>query len=49
VVIDIRHPDNAEEQPLGWPLRCKRCPFYALSVSKGWMTRQYLLYCDKAS
>jgi tRNA uracil 4-sulfurtransferase len=50
VVIDIRHPDAAEDEPLALAgIEVVALPFYALnSKFKGLdETRQYLLYCDK--
>jgi thiamine biosynthesis protein ThiI len=50
VIIDIRHPDNAEEQPLELPgIEVQTLPFYALNSRFKELdaTRQYLLYCDK--
>ena len=50
VVIDIRHPDVVEEQPLALPgIEIQPLPFYALNNRfKGLdSNRQYLLYCDK--
>ncbi|TBU87419.1 tRNA uracil 4-sulfurtransferase ThiI [Phytopseudomonas dryadis] len=50
VVIDIRHPDSAEEQPLELPgIEVQALPFYALNSRFKELdaTRQYLLYCDK--
>ncbi|MNF50009.1 tRNA sulfurtransferase [compost metagenome] len=50
VIIDIRHPDNAEEQPLELPgIEVQTLPFYALNSRFKELdaNRQYLLYCDK--
>ncbi|MCG4452390.1 tRNA 4-thiouridine(8) synthase ThiI [Pseudomonas sp. MMS21-TM103] len=50
VIIDIRHPDNAEEQPLELPgIEVQTLPFYALNSRFKELdaSRQYLLYCDK--
>lgn len=50
IIIDVRHPDDAEQKPLGItgnqviPL-----PFFNLGKSVDQLDRQqtYLLYCDK--
>ena len=50
VIIDIRHPDNAEEHPLELPgIEVQTLPFYALNSRFKELddARQYLLYCDK--
>jgi thiamine biosynthesis protein ThiI len=50
VVIDIRHPDACEEQPLELSgVEVQALPFYALNSRFKELdaTRQYLLYCDK--
>ncbi|HEX8540847.1 MAG TPA: tRNA uracil 4-sulfurtransferase ThiI [Pseudomonas sp.] len=50
VVIDIRHPDAQEDQPLQLPgIEIQALPFYALNSRFKELdnTRQYLLYCDK--
>jgi thiamine biosynthesis protein ThiI len=50
VVIDIRHPDAQEDQPLVVPgIEIQTLPFYALNSRFKELdyTRQYLLYCDK--
>lgn len=50
VVIDIRHPDAQEDQPLELDgIEIKALPFYALNSRFKELdpTRQYLLYCDK--
>ncbi|HEX8543083.1 MAG TPA: tRNA uracil 4-sulfurtransferase ThiI [Pseudomonas sp.] len=50
VVIDIRHPDAQEDQPLNLPgIEIQALPFYALNSRFKELdnTRQYLLYCDK--
>jgi len=50
VVIDIRHPDAQEDQPLELPgIEIQTLPFYALNSRFKELdyTRQYLLYCDK--
>ena len=50
VVIDIRHPDAQEDQPLELDgIEVKALPFYALNSRFKELdpTRQYLLYCDK--
>jgi thiamine biosynthesis protein ThiI len=50
VVIDIRHPDAAEDQPLLVPgVEVRALPFYALNnrFKELDSNRQYLLYCDK--
>jgi thiamine biosynthesis protein ThiI len=50
VIIDIRHPDAAEDQPLELPgIEVQAVPFYALNSKFKELdeNRQYLLYCDK--
>lgn len=50
IVIDIRHPDQIEENPLLLSgIEAKQIPFYAINqqFSKLDATRQYLLYCEK--
>jgi thiamine biosynthesis protein ThiI len=50
VVVDIRHPDAQEDQPLVLPgIEIQALPFYALNSRFKELdnTRQYLLYCDK--
>ncbi|KJK19932.1 tRNA uracil 4-sulfurtransferase ThiI [Pseudomonas sp. NPDC087612] len=50
VVIDIRHPDAQEDQPLELDgIEVQALPFYALNSRFKELdaTRQYLLYCDK--
>jgi len=50
VVIDIRHPDSAEDEPLELPgIEVQTLPFYALNSRFKELdaNRQYLLYCDK--
>lgn len=50
VVIDIRHPDAQEDQPLELDgIEVKTLPFYALNSRFKELdpTRQYLLFCDK--
>ncbi|NBA94124.1 tRNA uracil 4-sulfurtransferase ThiI [Pseudomonas sp. R5(2019)] len=50
VVIDIRHPDAQEDQPLELDgIEVKAMPFYALNSRFKELdnTRQYLLYCDR--
>lgn len=50
VIIDIRHPDAQEDQPLELEgIEVKVLPFYALNSRFKELdaTRQYLLYCDK--
>ncbi|MCU1723420.1 tRNA uracil 4-sulfurtransferase ThiI [Pseudomonas sp. 5P_5.1_Bac1] len=50
VVIDIRHPDAQEDQPLELDgIEVQTLPFYALNSRFKELdaTRQYLLYCDK--
>ena len=50
VVIDIRHPDAQEDQPLELDgIEVQALPFYALNnrFKELDITRQYLLYCDK--
>ncbi|WP_341522008.1 tRNA uracil 4-sulfurtransferase ThiI [Pseudomonas sp. G.S.17] len=50
VVIDIRHPDAQEDQPLQLSgIEIQALPFYALNSRFKELdnTRQYLLYCDK--
>ncbi|EPJ81851.1 MULTISPECIES: tRNA uracil 4-sulfurtransferase ThiI [Pseudomonas] len=50
VIIDIRHPDAQEDQPLQLTgIEIQALPFYALNSRFKELddTRQYLLYCDK--
>ena len=50
VVIDIRHPDDIEDQPLALPgIEIQALPFYAINNRFKELdgNRQYLLYCDK--
>ncbi|UCJ17075.1 tRNA 4-thiouridine(8) synthase ThiI [Pseudomonas sp. MM211] len=50
VVIDIRHPDLVEDEPLQLPgVDVQAMPFYALNnrFKELDASRQYLLYCDK--
>lgn len=50
IVLDIRHPDAVEEQPLELPgIEVQALPFFALNSKFKHLddTRQYLLYCDK--
>jgi len=50
IVIDIRHPDQVDDQPLVLEgVEVKTIPFYAINqhFTKLDESRQYLLYCDK--
>ena len=50
VVIDIRHPDQAEDQPLELEgVEVRTLPFYAINNRFKELdeNRQYLLYCDR--
>jgi len=50
IVIDIRHPDAAEDEPLEIAgIDVQTLPFYALNARFKELdnSRQYLLYCDK--
>ncbi|GAB3380126.1 tRNA sulfurtransferase [Azotobacter armeniacus] len=50
IVLDIRHPDMAEDEPLDLPgIEVQALPFYALNsrFKELAANRQYLLYCDK--
>ena len=50
IVVDIRHPDAQEEQPLVLDgIEVQALPFFALNSRFKELdaTRQYLLYCDK--
>ncbi|HHJ4328616.1 TPA: thiazole biosynthesis protein, partial [Klebsiella pneumoniae] len=50
IVLDIRHPDEVEEQPLALPgIEVQALPFYALNNRFKTLdeNRQYLLYCDR--
>ncbi len=50
VVIDIRHPDDTEDQPLALDgIEVQTLPFYAINNKFQALdaNRQYLLYCDK--
>ncbi|OYW93740.1 MAG: tRNA 4-thiouridine(8) synthase ThiI, partial [Pseudomonadales bacterium 32-61-5] len=50
VILDIRHPDEAEDEPLQLSgIEVQTLPFYALNnrFKELDANRQYLLYCDK--
>jgi len=50
IVVDIRHPDAAEDEPLEIAgIDVQTLPFYALNARFKELdnSRQYLLYCDK--
>ena len=50
VVLDIRHPDAAEDEPLELPgIEVRTLPFYAVNSQFKDLdaNRQYLLYCDR--
>ena len=50
VILDIRHPDAAEDEPLELSgIEVQTLPFYALNNRFKELdeNRQYLLYCDK--
>ncbi|MNF42142.1 tRNA sulfurtransferase [compost metagenome] len=50
IVLDIRHPDAAEDEPLVLPgIEVQALPFYAVNnrFKELDANRQYLLYCDK--
>lgn len=50
IVLDIRHPDAAEDAPLELPsIEVQAMPFYAINnrFKELDANRQYLLYCDK--
>ena len=50
IVIDIRHPDAQEDEPLELPgIEVQALPFYAINSRFKELdeNRQYLLYCDK--
>lgn len=50
IVLDIRHPDAAEDAPLLLPgIEVQALPFYAINnrFKELDANRQYLLYCDK--
>ena len=50
VVIDIRHPDQVEDEPLELPgVEVQALPFYAVNnrFKELDASRQYLLYCDR--
>ncbi len=50
IVLDIRHPDAAEDQPLDLPgIEVQALPFYAINnrFKELDANRQYLLYCDR--
>lgn len=54
VVIDIRHPEEAEDQPLKLPLpeaEIVQLPFYKLGngFERLDQSKQYLLHCDKGT
>ncbi|MBB3104319.1 tRNA uracil 4-sulfurtransferase ThiI [Azomonas macrocytogenes] len=50
IVLDIRHPDASEDEPLELPgIEVQALPFYAINNRFKDLdaSRQYLLYCDK--
>jgi len=50
IVIDIRHPDAQEDEPLVLDgIEVQAMPFYAINSKFKHLdaNRQYLLYCDK--
>lgn len=50
IILDIRHPDTAEDAPLALPgIEVQAMPFYAINnrFKELDANRQYLLYCDK--
>ncbi len=50
IVLDIRHPDAAEDHPLELPgIEVQTLPFYAINnrFKELDANRQYLLYCDR--
>lgn len=50
IVVDIRHPDAQEDQPLELPgIEVQAMPFFALNSRFKELdeNRQYLLYCDR--
>ena len=50
IVLDIRHPDAVEDEPLELAgVEVQALPFYAINSRFKALdaTRQYLLYCDK--
>ncbi|MBB1518994.1 tRNA uracil 4-sulfurtransferase ThiI [Aquipseudomonas guryensis] len=50
IILDIRHPDAAEDEPLALPgIEVQTLPFYAINSRFKELdaNRQYLLYCDK--
>jgi thiamine biosynthesis protein ThiI len=50
IVLDIRHPDAQEDEPLDLPgIEVQALPFYAVNnrFKELDANRQYLLYCDK--
>ncbi len=50
IVLDIRHPDAAEDEPLLLPgIEVQALPFYAINnrFKELDANRQYLLYCDR--
>lgn len=49
IVVDIRHPHEAEDQPLQLNVELIKMPFYAVNnrFKELDANRQYLLYCDK--
>ncbi|MCY1185808.1 tRNA sulfurtransferase [compost metagenome] len=50
IILDIRHPDAQEDDPLELPgIEVQALPFYAVNnrFKELDANRQYLLYCDK--
>ena len=50
IIIDVRHPEDAEQRPLVTPdNQVLEMPFFNLGKSSGQLdkNRSYLLYCDK--
>ncbi len=48
-VIDIRHPDEEEQNPLRLPVNVEKIPFYALHSQAARLQpgTSYMLYCDQ--
>lgn len=50
IIIDVRHPDDAEQSPLIWPGNpIILVPFFSLNKFSDKLDKRqsYLLYCDK--
>jgi thiamine biosynthesis protein ThiI len=50
IILDVRHPDEAEQRPLIWPANQIIClPFFQIKKQLDKLDREqsYLLYCEK--